>query len=1074
MGGRPPRVARLAGPAYARAMKPCPACGHENPDAAKFCMECAAPLGGADAAARAVRKTVTVVFSDVRGSTAMGERLDPESLRTVMTRYFDAMRAVLEHHGGTVEKFIGDAVMAVFGVPRVHEDDALRAVRAAADMREALAELNKDFERDRGVTIAVRTGVNTGEVVAGAGDQTIATGDAVNVAARLEQAAPAGEVLIGETRFRLVRDAVDVEPVQPLELKGKANRVPAYRLLRVTRGAVGHVRRMDAPMVGRDREAALLRQAFDRLVADRACQLFTVLGPPGVGKSRLIEEFAAAIGDATALRGRCLPYGDGITFFPVLEVVKEAAGLADFDAPDVIETKICSILEGEEHQELVCTRVAQLMRVSEVGSAEETFWAIRRLFEALARDRPLVLLFDDIHWGEPTFLDLIEHVADWSRDVPILMVCMARPELLDTRPSWGGGKLNVATISLEPLSEEECDTLITHLLGSAELPVGARDRIADAAEGNPLFVEEMLSVLVDDGRLVRIDGHWAPATDLSDLAVPPTIVALLTARLEQLSPAERSVLEAASVVGKQFFLGAVRELVPEGLRPDVPTHLMSLVRKEFVRSDRSRVLGEDAFRFRHLLLRDAAYDGISKALRAELHERAAAWLERVAGERIVEQEEVLGYHLERAHALLAQLGPPGDHGRSLAERASRHLAEAGHRALDRGDFSAASGLLVRAAELLREGRDRIGLLLGAVFAQGEMGAYQAVERTLDRAAADAGGDLTLVARVELEREILQAHTDASTGTRFIRAGGQAIPVLEAAGDDAGLARAWWAVSWSGGALGDFERGQEAARRSLKYARRAGDRRAVLMALSALGNVTWGPKPVAEELVLLEELRALAGDDRIAIADLDTSLASALAMSGDFTAARETWARAHAVAVDLGYVDMIAFGAQEGHFVETVAGDHAAAERIAREAYEILHRGSNQLWLIASDQLAQSLYELGRLEEAEELTQRNEHAGMDPDDVFNAYWMLTRGKILARRSEFAEGERLVRRGVERLDSTQYLSDRAFSRLDLAEVLRLAGRNDEAATALESAIELFNRKGNIVSARRAGELLAALRA
>ena len=438
-------------------MLTCPSCGRESPDDFAFCPACSTPLAPA-APAREVRKTVTIVFCDVTGSTALGEQLDPESLRDVQSRYFDAMRAAIERHGGTVEKYIGDAVMAVFGIPVLHEDDALRAARAAADMREALAALNKELERDRGVAIQVRIGVNTGEVVAGdPGDgKAFVTGDAVNVAARLEQHAEPGQVLLGEATYRLLRDAVDAEPVEPLELKGKAERVPAWSLLGVREVTSAVPRRLDSPMVGRERPLAQLRQAFDAAEGDDACQLFTLLGSAGVGKSRLVEEFLSTIGGgAEVLRGRCLPYGEGITYFPVVEAIKQAAGLADFDLPDVVESKVCSVLEGDEHQELVCRHVSQLMGVAEAAAGEETFWAIRRFFEASARERPLVLVFDDIHWGEPTFLDLVEHIADWSRGSPILLLCMARSDLLDVRPSWGGGKLNAATVSLEPLTDEQ-------------------------------------------------------------------------------------------------------------------------------------------------------------------------------------------------------------------------------------------------------------------------------------------------------------------------------------------------------------------------------------------------------------------------------------------------------------------------------------------------------------------------------------------------------------------------------------------------------------------------------------------
>ncbi len=403
----------------------------------------------------------------------MGEQLDPESLRDVQSRYFDAMRAAIERHGGTVEKYIGDAVMAVFGIPQLHEDDALRACRAVIDMRDGLAVLNKELERDRGVTIRVHIGVNTGGVVAGdpASGQALVTGDAVNVAARLEQHAAPGEILLGEATYRLVRHGVDADQVAPLEVKGKGDPVPAWRLLGVRDVDPSVPRHLDSPMVGRERQLAQLGQSFAAAVEDSSCQLFTVLGSAGVGKSRLVEEFLSSLdGRALVLRGRCLPYGEGITYYPVVEAIKQAAGLSDFDLPDVVEAKVCSVLEGEEHQDQVCRHVAQVMGIADARGGEETFWAIRRFFEASARDRPLVLVFDDIHWGEPTFLDLVEHIADWSRGSSILLLCMARADLLDVRPGWGGGKLNAVSVSLEPLTDEQAEALSSSLVGVGRAP----------------------------------------------------------------------------------------------------------------------------------------------------------------------------------------------------------------------------------------------------------------------------------------------------------------------------------------------------------------------------------------------------------------------------------------------------------------------------------------------------------------------------------------------------------------------------------------------------------------------------
>ena len=761
-------------------------------------MACAASLAPAPAP-REQRKTVTVIFCDVTGSTALGERLDPEALRRVMSRYFDEMKASIERHGGTVEKFIGDAVMAVFGIPLVHEDDALRAVRAAADMRVALELLNKELEREHGVTLAARIGVNTGEVVAGASEQTLVTGDTVNVAARLEQAAAPGEVLIGEPTHRLVRDAVVAEPVEPLELKGKAETVPALRLVSVAGTAAGRARRLDSPMIGRERPLALLLQLFEGAAADRACHLFTILGSAGVGKSRLVEEFVSRLEDRAALlRGRCLPYGDGITYFPVLEIVKEAAGLADFDAPDVVEAKVCAALADDEQQEVVCSRVSQLLGVQESASPEETHWAIRRFLEAQAREGPLVVVFDDIHWAEPALLDLIEHVADWSKEVPLFLLCMARPDLLDLRPTWGGGKMNVTTVSLEPLSNEECERLIASLLGAADLPAVVAERITDAAEGNPLFVEEMLEMLIDDGRLERSNGSWVAVGEMAEVAVPPSISSLLEARLDRLGPDERAVIERASVVGKVFYGGAIQALFGKDAPPNLRELVMGLVRRELVRAERSTLPGQEMYRFRHLLIRDAAYEGMPKELRAELHERFADWLEEVAGERIDEQQEILAYHLEQTVELRRQLGPLGEREIEISRRAALHLRASGDRARDRGDLQAATQLYGRAADLLPEDdATRPDLLyeLARAMTETELRKESVEIFRRARVLARERGDLRTewLSRLSLSSTLMSVDPHAVITSRFREEIQEAIGIFESLGDERAQARAWRAV-----------------------------------------------------------------------------------------------------------------------------------------------------------------------------------------------------------------------------------------------------------------------------------------
>ena len=1058
-------------------MPTCANCGRESPPEFAFCPACGSPAD-APPSVHEVRKAVTVVFCDVTGSTSLGEVLDPESLRKVMARYFEEMKAALVRHGGTVEKFIGDAVMAVFGIPVVHEDDALRGVRAAQEMREALVQLNKELERDHGVTLAARIGVNTGEVVAGdpASGQALVTGDAVNVAARLEQAAEPGQVLIGETTYRLVRDAVEAERLEPVTLKGKAEAIPALRLTSVAPGVPGHIRRLDSPLVGRGRELRVLKEAFERTASDRECQLFTILAPAGVGKSRLVEEFLRSAPPALVLRGRCLPYGEGITYFPVIEVVKQAAGLADFDAPELIEEKVCAVIEGEEHQELVCGRVAQLLGAGDVAVPEETFWAVRRFLEAVARDHLLILVFDDVHWGEPTFLDLVEHIADLSRDAAILLICMARPDLLDGRPGWAGGKPNATTISLKPLTQEECELLVANLLGAADVAEGVRRRISEAAEGNPLFVEEMLAVMIDDGLLERQNGRWVPVADTSGVTAPPTIQALLAARLDRLTPDERAVLERASVVGKVFFRGAVRELTPEGDRAAVDPNLMSLVRKELVRPDRSTLPGEDAFRFRHLLVRDATYEAMPKELRAELHERFAGWLERVAGDRIAEQEEILGYHLEQAFRYRSELGPVGDRAAELAAQAATRFANAGGRAFARGDMWATDNLISRATALLQPDDPRaldLAPVLGRALA--ETGRFDRGQAVLEEAieVATARGDRRRAAHAQVALAELREMIDATAWRRTRPVAEAAIAAFEEAGDDLGLARAWRAMATDPWTRCRAEEASECFRRAIEHAQRAGD---VALELDCAIWITFaaffGPAPLSEFERLVDELEPRVRGSREFESRFMFARAALDMLRGRFDEARQGCARMMAVLEELGLRWTAMWAAQGPAYVEMAAADWAAAEQIVLEAREAGERlGGPGAEDILAAILARVTYEEGRYDEAERWGVEAER--LDPDNPSNAVWARgARAKALARRGRFEEAERLVREAVAVSNETDFVMDQADVRMDLAEVLRLAGRSEEAVEATREALQRYERKESVVYAARARALLDEL--
>jgi class 3 adenylate cyclase len=1055
-------------------VRPCPNCGSANAEEANFCSVCGTRLAAPPAAE--IRKTVTIVFCDVTGSTELGERLDPESMRKVMGRYFDTMRAALERHGGSVEKFIGDAVMAVFGIPRLHEDDALRAVRAASDMRAALDELNADLERDHGVRLACRIGVNTGEVLVGAEgtDFGRVTGDVVNTAARLEAAADPGDILIGETTFTLVRDAVGAEPVEAMSLKGKSEPVRAFRVTGVLPGTALPPRALRSAMVGRARELDDLRRAFARAAEDRTCVLFTVLGAAGEGKSRLVEEFVGLVdGAAGVLTGRCLPYGEGITYWPAAEAIRSALGVRSFDEPEQIARRLERIVAGSEHADAISGRLAEVLGTGAgAGSAEETPWAIRRFLEILAADRPLVVVWEDIHWAEPAFLDVVNHVADWSRDAPIFMLCTARPEFLDTRSDWGGGKLNATTLMLQPLDTKASTELIGNLLGGSGLPLDASERITDAAGGNPLFVEQMLSMMIDDGQLIRENGGWAPVGDLSSVSVPPSVAALLAARLERLSDDEVRAIQSASVIGRDFYGGAVRDLLPEHLRAEANTLIHSLIRKELVRPDRSTVPGEEAYRFRHILIRDAAYHAIPKELRAELHERAAAWIERIGGERAEEVDEILGYHLEQAFRYREALGPLDEETRSLARAAFERLAAAGRRAQGRHDRQAVANLLGRAAALLEPSDpSRLALLPDLGIALWESGRIdestpvlaEAVDRARDL------GDPVMEAHASLarwwilgepERPLEQVRAEVRDARR----------VLEAAGDDRGLARAWHliaSIEWDQGQAG---KQLAALDRALEHSARTGrtfDTAEIL--LTATSALVRGPTPVREAIARAEEIIDTYPGNRAVESYMFHALAHLRARLGEFDAARDASDRYRAFLLDTGQLIGYLRAAELRFDVEMLAGDIEAACVVAEEAYgRLLEKGDR--WPYLGAFLSQARYALGRRAEAAELA---EVAASSAIAVERALGLGVLARVRAVEGDAAEAERQVTEAVAIVERTDFLFDRGTVFADQAEVVRLLGRPVESRAAMERALGEFERKGDLVSSARTRALLADLR-
>ncbi len=1044
-------------------MKLCAACGVENPDIARFCLACGTQLAEARAP-QEMRKVVTIVFSDLKGSTSLGEALDSEALREVMTRYFDAMREELERHGGVIEKFIGDAVMAVFGLPRLHEDDALRAVRAAAGMQAALEALNEELQRVYGVQLANRTGVNTGEVVSGdpSTGQRLVTGDAVNVAARLEQAAGEREVLLGGLTYRLVRDDVEVEEVEPLDLKGKSEPVPAYRLLgiRETTDALG---RRSAPLVGREKELATLETALDDAATSRSCRLATIVGDAGVGKSRLTAEFLSASAPrALAVSGRCLPYGDGITFWPVAEAVKALAGIVNDDSATEVRTKLGAL--ADPAGDGVTARLASALGVSvEPFPVEELFWAVRQLLTHLAADQPVIFVVEDIHWAEPTMLALLEHLVQ-TCDAPVLVLCPTRPELLEESPEWSTGT-RATRILLEPLDANDSKSMIEGLLGRGSLDVAVLERVVTASEGNPLFAEQLLRMLVDE-RVVELDeGTWRFTDELSEIHVPPTIQALLASRLDTLQASERSVIEPASVVGYVFPEDAVTALAPPDVSPRVGTELATLAQKHLVR----RVEDADgAHRFHHIMIRDTAYDGILKRARADLHTRFVAWADLANRDRGVEFEEILGYHLEQAWTYLSELGPLDERGREIGEEGARRLSSAGRRAFARGDISGAASLLGRAAALLpREHPERLGVLPEFGEALLMTGRFDDALDVLDEAALHVGVAPVPAARASLTRLLVSLRTGDPGEWRRDRVEDEiagAMRVFERAGDHAGLATAYRMLGWSAGTACRFGDCVAAEEQAIEHARRAGDIRQERRAMTAYAGATsLGPTNVDEAIARCESgIEATAGD-RQSEGNLLAVLGGLYAMQGAFDRARDLVSRARSLLEELGLdLDAARVGI-EAWRTEMLAGNVGAAEDELRTSYETLEaRGEKYTLSTVAGLLGQTILERdGPLQEAELMCERSRELASDGDIATQALWRCVRGRIVARDGYVEEAEAVVREALAILEPTDATVLKLDAYLDLGGILAAAGRTSEARAAYETARELADEKGGVVT-------------
>jgi class 3 adenylate cyclase len=708
------------------------------------------------------RKFVSVLFVDLVGFTARSDQTDPEDVRATLRVYHDRLKREIERFGGTVEKFVGDAVMAVFGAPVAHEDDAERAVRAALRIAEAIEELN---EERPGLDLAIRAAVNTGEAVVTLGARPEAgegfvTGDVVNVASRLQAIAPVGGVVVGELTQRATRGVIEYEELEPVTVKGKEAALPVWRAIEArSRFGVDVEQRTGVPLIGRDHELNLLRELFGRVERDAAVQLVTVVGEPGVGKSRLVWEFQRVVDDLPDLvywrQGRCLPYGEGVTFWALGEIVKSHAGILENDPPEEAAAKLAlavsSVVDDEGERDWIRTRLEPLVGLGEeaqVTDREESFTAWRCFLESIASTNPLVLVVEDMHWADPAMLAFVEHLADWASGVRLFVLCTARPELYERDPSWGGGKRNHTAVSLSPLSPEETAQLIAALLDRTVLPAETQTALLVRAGGNPLYTEEFIRMLVDRGLLEQHGASWDLSSTGEEIPVPENVQALIAARLDTLPQPRKALLQDAAVIGKVFWAGALAEMGGIDVR-EVREGLHELARKELLRpARRPSIEGESEYAFWHFLVRDVAYGQIPRAARAEKHRAAAEWIERMAGERVADSAELLAYHYEQALELARAAGVDAS---GLEEEAFRFLMLAAERAL-RLDVGKAKTYFERALPLTRPGnpeRFRVLLFGGRLSLSGFEGEYsddllvQAVEEA--RSTGDAPGEAEALA-----------------------------------------------------------------------------------------------------------------------------------------------------------------------------------------------------------------------------------------------------------------------------------------------------------------------------------------
>ncbi|MGE5226472.1 MAG: adenylate/guanylate cyclase domain-containing protein [Planctomycetaceae bacterium] len=993
-------VSAMMGQVGRGTVRTCDTCGEENPERARFCLGCGRPFSTGSGAGS--RRAVTTLFCDLVSSTELSARLDAETVHDVLTRFYDTARATVTRHGGTVEKFVGDAVMAVFGYPLVHEDDALRAARAALELRRTIGELSDALEAEWGVRLDIRTGVASGEVVAASAssDEPFVVGASVNLAARLEQHANRGEILVDGTTALLLRRQAALDPVAPLRLKGFGD-VPtaAFALRALVTGAASA-----SPRVDRVAELRLLEEALRGVREARRCRVVNVVGDAGVGKTRLVREFVDGLTDVTVLHARCAAYGEAGPLRPLAELVAQAAGAS----PDEDVTTLRAALGGVVRDPGVAERVvAAVAETGRPAGIEERASAVRAFLAALARERPLVLVVDDVHHAAEALLDVLRHLAAWTSDAAILVLCAGRPDLFFEHPSWGRLPGRV-TVHLEPLADRDGVALVRALLEGAASEV--ERRIVEIAGGNPFFIEEVVASL--------------PVTDAlsaDDVPVPPTVTALVEARVDRLAEDERRALERAAVLGVRFRLPELEALVGAGASEVVHR----LVERDLLVPDPEG--GDLVWRFRHALIHDAAYQAIPKQVRAELHVTVAGALS---------DDVRAGSHLERAAEAMRELGSRGPSVGELSEAAGTRLAAAGRAASSSGDVTSAVGLLERASRLLASGDPArltvLSELHHALLYAGETERAETVIAELLQALGPEDDDLPAV-RARMQQAHLRFLRDPSEMPphRLRTILETSIPRFDQAGDERELAAALTdlaIVSWVEGRAREME---GSAERALAAARRSGDPRAVREAAPLLAwALLLGPVPLPQALDRIVSVRASLEGDRVAQATLRLAEVRALTVLGRLDEAGSALEEARAVFADLGQRRWLATADEMQAELARARGEMARAISLRRAVYAFfLEQGDTLNALPAAVALSELLCSDGRIDEAERLARRVEAEAAGEDLEVRVTWMTVRAIGAAARGDTDEADRLAREALAVADATDFVVLQADARAAL---------------------------------------------